>query len=219
MSEHKDETSDVQICNWYFDIISPFAYLQWRTRDRLQGRVQLRPVPVVLGALLNHYQQRGPAEIPPKRWHTYRYCQWRAAQLGVAMRFPPAHPFNPIAALRLIVALDASEAAVDAVFDAAFGQGQDVSEPSVLAAIGAALGLSDTQAAIGRPEVKQKLRENTDAAIADGIFGVPSIILGDEVFWGEDMTEMLIKYSENRDLFRSAEMRRLKNLPVGVQRQ
>ena len=206
-------------CDWYFDVLSPFAYLQWKSRGRLEGRVRLRPVPVVLGALLNHYAQKGPAEIPPKRWHTYRYCQWRAAKLGVEMRFPPAHPFNPIAPLRLIVALDASEAAVDAVFEAAFGKGLDVSDPAVLGAIGAELGVDDVVAAINRPEVKLQLRANTDAAIAAGIFGVPTIIAGEERFWGEDMTEMLMDFVDDPEMFRSAEMARLKELPEGVQRK
>ena len=209
----------VQACDWYFDVISPFAYLQWRSRERLDGHIRLRPVPVVLGALLSHYEQKGPAEIPPKRWHTYRYCQWRAAKLGIPLRFPPAHPFNPIAALRMIVALDAGEAAVDAVFDAAFGKGLDVSDLDVLTSIGAALGLQDTAEAIARPEVKQKLRENTDTAIASGIFGVPSIVLNDEVFWGEDMTEMAIEYAGDPGFFRTMEMQRLKALPAGVQRR
>ena len=209
----------VQTCDWYFDVISPFAYLQWRSRERLDGHIRLRPVPVVLGALLSHYEQKGPAEIPPKRWHTYRYCQWRAAKLGIALRFPPAHPFNPIAALRMIVALDAGEAAVGAVFDAAFGKGLDVSDLDVLTSIGAALGLQDTAEAIARPEVKQKLRENTDTAIASGIFGVPSIVLNDEVFWGEDMTEMAIEYAGDPGFFRTVELQRLKALPAGVQRR
>lgn len=209
----------VQDCDWYFDVISPFSYLQWKTRDRLARHLRLRPVPVVLGALLSHYGQRGPAEIPPKRWHTYRSCQWRAAKLGLAMRFPPAHPFNPIAALRLIVACDAGDAAVDAVFDAVFRNGTDVSDPAILAELGARLGLTDTAKAIARPEVKQRLRDNTDAAIARGIFGVPSLIVNGELFWGEDMTEMLIEFLDNPELFRSDEMMRLKTLPEGIRRQ
>ncbi len=208
----------IETCDWYFDVISPFSYLQWKTRERFAGRIRLRPVPVVLGALLAHYQQRGPAEIPPKRWHTYRYCQWRAAKLGLEFHFPPAHPFNPIAALRLIVALDARDEVVDAVFDSTFGKGQDVSDPAILSALGAALGVDDIATAINRPEVKQRLRENTDAAIATGVFGVPTIKAGAELFWGEDMTEMVIDYIDDPDLFASPEMLRLKTLPEGIHR-
>jgi 2-hydroxychromene-2-carboxylate isomerase len=205
-------------CDWYFDVISPFAYLQWKTRDRLNGRAKLNPVPVVLGALLTHWEQKGPAEIPPKRLQTYRSCQWRAAQLGVPFRFPPAHPFNPIAALRLIIALGATEAAVDAVFDAAFGAGRDISDPAVLEEIGRALGLADVAAAISQPEVKLQLRANTDAAIARGVFGVPTTVVGEELFWGEDMTAMLADYIDDPALFGTPEMQRLKTLPAAVQR-
>jgi 2-hydroxychromene-2-carboxylate isomerase len=208
----------VQSYDWYFDIISPFAYLQWKTRGRLAAHAKLRPVPVVLGALLSHWGQKGPAEIAPKRFHTYRGCQWRAEKLRIPLRFPPAHPFNPIAALRLIIALGTTEAAVDAVFDATFGAGRDISSPAVLDEIGRAFGLTDVAAAISQPEVKLKLRTNTDTAIAQGVFGVPTTIVGTEIFWGEDTTEMLAEYLANPAFFTTAEMERLRTLPAGVQR-
>jgi 2-hydroxychromene-2-carboxylate isomerase len=209
---------DVQTYDWYFDVISPFAYLQWKTRARLAPHAKLRPVPVVLGALLTHWEQKGPAEIPPKRFHTYRACQWRAARLNIPFRFPPAHPFNPIAALRLIIALGTTDAAVDAVFDAAFATGQDISNPAVLDEIGRAHGLTDVAAAISQADVKQQLRTNTDTAIAQGIFGVPTTLVGTEIFWGEDTTEMLLEYLANPSFFTTEEMQRLRTLPAAVQR-
>ncbi len=204
-------------CEWFFDFISPFSYLQWKTRDRIADRTRLRPMPVVLGALLDHWGQKGPAEIPPKRFHTYRACQWRAERLGVAFRFPPAHPFNPIAALRLSIALETSDAAIDAIFDAAYCDGRDISDMAVLTDIGAALGIDDVATAISRPEVKQRLRANTDLAIARGVFGVPTIAIGEELFWGEDMTDMLADFLAEPGALDTPEMRRLKALPIGVQ--
>jgi len=208
----------VPTCDWYFDIISPFAYLQWKTRSRLAGRIHLRPVPILLAALLDHWEQKGPAEIAPKRRHIYRYCHWRAARLGVPFRFPPGHPFNPLAALRLIVALDASEAAVDALFGAAFGEGRDVADPDTLTAIGRQFGMTDVAEAIARPEVKQRLRANTDAAIARGVFGVPTVDVGGTLFWGEDATDMLIDYLEDPGLFDTPEMQRVAALPMAAAR-
>jgi 2-hydroxychromene-2-carboxylate isomerase len=203
-------------CDWYFDVVSPFSYLQWKTRARFADRIRLRPVPVVVGALFAHWGQRGPAEVPPKRLHTYRACQWRADRQAVHFRFPPVHPFHPIAALRLIVALDGSDAAVDAVLDAAFCEGRDVSDPLVIEAIGRTAGLNDVAGAIARPEVKQRLRANTEAAIARGVFGVPTIAVDTELFWGEDMTDMLIAYLDDPTLFETEEMRRLPTLPAAV---
>jgi 2-hydroxychromene-2-carboxylate isomerase len=212
------EQMDVQTYDWYFDVISPFAYLQWKTRARLAAHAVLRPVPIVLGALLAHWEQKGPAEIPPKRFHTYRACQWRAAKLGIPFRFPPAHPFNPIAPLRLIIALGSTEAAVDAVFDAAFATGQDISAPAVLDGIGRGFGLTSVAAAISQPEIKLQLRQNTEAAIARGVFGVPTTIVGEEIFWGEDSTEMLAEYLTDPAFFTTSEMQRLRTLPAAVQR-
>lgn len=206
-------------CAWYFDVLSPFSYLQWKTRARFGDRIALQPVPVVFGAILDHWGQKGPAEIVPKRLHTYRACQWRAGKLGLPFRFPPVHPFNPLPALRLIVALDATDAAVDAVFDAVFKDGLDTTEPAVLDAIGRSFGIHDALEQIARPEVKQRLRKNTDAAIASGVFGVPTIDVAGELFWGEDVSEMALDYVQDPALFDSREMRRLRALPSGIVRR
>lgn len=206
-------------CPWYFDVLSPFSYLQWKTRARFADRISLQPVPVVFGAILGHWGQKGPAEIAPKRLHTYRSCQWKAGKLGIPFRFPPVHPFNPLPALRLIVALDATEPAVDAVFDAVFKDGLEVADPAVLAALGRSLGLADALDRIASPEVKQQLRANTDAAIARGVFGLPTIAVHDELFWGEDVSEMALDYVQNPALFETAEMRRLRSLPSGIVRR
>ena len=90
--------------DWYFDFISPFAFLQLPRVLALRARVEIVPVPIVFGAVLAHHGQLGPAEIAAKRAFTYRYVQWQADRAGIALRFPPAHPFNPLAALRLCVA-------------------------------------------------------------------------------------------------------------------
>jgi len=206
----------VPACDWYFDVVSPFSYLQWKARDRLGDRIALRPVPVVLGAILDHWGQKGPAEIAPKRIYSYRNCQWRAQRLGLPFRFPPAHPFNPLAALRLIVALDATVGVVDAVFDAIFGKGLDITEPALLETIGRSLGADDILERIARPEIKQRLRANTDAAIARGVFGVPTTAAGGELFWGADSAEMLMAFLDDPALFTSPEMQRLQSLPSGL---
>lgn len=206
-------------CAWYFDVLSPFSYLQWKTRARFGDRISLQPVPVVFGAILDHWGQKGPAEVAPKRLHTYRSCQWKAGRLGIPFRFPPAHPFNPLPALRLIIAVGATEAAVDAVFDAVFKDGLDTTDPAVLAAVGRSLGLADALERIASSEVKERLRANTDAAIARGVFGVPTIDVDGELFWGEDVSEMVLDYMQDPTLFEATEMRRLRSLPSGIVRR
>ncbi|MCA3807563.1 MAG: 2-hydroxychromene-2-carboxylate isomerase, partial [Burkholderia sp.] len=73
---------------WYFDFVSPFAYLQQEQFDRLPPAAAFEPRPIVLGALLAHWGQKAPAEIAAKRVFTYRHAQYRADKLGIAFRMP-----------------------------------------------------------------------------------------------------------------------------------
>lgn len=189
---------------WYFDLVSPFAYLALPAVERLAARHPVRFRPVVFGAILSHWGGLGPAEVPPKRRHTYRLCQFLADQAGVPFRFPPAHPFRSLDALRGLALQDeADPAAVRAAFDHVWARGGD---PSLLP------GSAD-------PVAKERLRAWTAEAVAAGVFGVPSLAIGGEVFWGLDAMPMAEAFLRVPALFRAGEMARLDALPVGVQRR
>jgi len=87
--------------DWYFDFLSPFAYLSLGRVEQLSAKIDIRYRPVLFAGLLQHWGNKGPAELAPKRLWTYRWCTWRAARDGIAFRFPSAHPFNPLPYLRL----------------------------------------------------------------------------------------------------------------------
>ena len=205
---------------WYFDILSPFAYLQLKAHmPRLRETVAIDPKPIVLGAVLSHWGQKGPAEIEPKRLHTYRLAQRRAAALGLPFKFPPAHPFNPIPASRAIVACGSGWAAVDAVFDLIWAEGLDLSTPAGLEAMARALDAPDLAARVGADGVKAELRANGEAALAAGVFGVPTFVMDGQAFWGEDATDLFADFIRDPDLFKAPEMARLETIPVGLSRK
>ena len=81
--------------DWYFDFISPFAFLQWHKLRRDASHVTVTPYPLLFAGLLSHWDNKGPVEIPPKRGWTYAHCLWIAKREGIALRLPSAHPFNP----------------------------------------------------------------------------------------------------------------------------
>src|SRR4249920_1307298 len=87
--------SPMRNVDWYFDFISPYAWLQAETLDRLPSDAVLACKPVLFAGLLEHWGQLGPAEIPPKRTFTYQYIVWRAHKLGLRACPPSHHPFNP----------------------------------------------------------------------------------------------------------------------------
>jgi 2-hydroxychromene-2-carboxylate isomerase len=204
--------------DWYFDFISPFSYLQLRKVQQWRQRFAITPVPVAFGAMLKHHGNIGPAEIPAKREFTYRFVLWQAERDGTPLRFPPAHPFNPLTALRLCIAAGTSWESVDAIFDHLWRDGRAGTHATELAEVGRALGIPDVENATNSPAVKAQLRANTDAALAADVFGVPTLRIGGERFWGNDASAMIEDWLAHPDRFASAEYQRIATLPVGVER-
>jgi 2-hydroxychromene-2-carboxylate isomerase len=176
--------------------------------------------PILFAGLLEHWKHLGPAEIPPKRIHTYRLCLFEAQRRGIPFRFPPAHPFNPLKPLRLLAALDAGPRAVRIVMDHIWRDGLDLSLTENWNATCAALGLDADRAVelINAAETKAKLRANTDAAVAAKLFGVPTLHIGDELFWGADALPMARAYLDDPALFKAGEMLRVATMGASASR-
>ena len=204
---------------WYFDFISPFAYLQFAQFPNLPTNIEITPVPAVFGAILQHWGQLGPAEIPPKRRFVYRFFQWNADQLGIPFAMPPMHPFNPIPALRLCTAVGAGIEHTRAAFDLIYGKGIQPDSPEGIQLIGEALNIPNPESAMQDTLVKESLRSNTARATSDGVFGVPSFVIDGEVFWGGDSTEMMLDFLKNPALFETPEMNRISNMEMGLIRK
>lgn len=204
---------------WYFDFISPFSYLHWQKMRPLVEAGRVEAVPIVFGAVLHALQIRGPAEIPRKREFIYRQAVWQARHDGTPIAFPPVHPFNPLAALRLCVAAGATPAAIDAIFNAIWREGRLADSAASLAAEAAALGIADAAAAVADPAVKDALRANTDAALAAGVFGVPTLAIGDDLFWGNDSHALMQAVLDDPGLLREGPLAGVGMLPVGIERR
>ena len=102
---------------WYFDFISLYAYLQSTSLDTLKNKVEIECVPLLFAGLLDFWGQKGPAEIKAKKLFTFRQCAWRANQNNIPYRTPPKHPFNPLRALRLSIALGNDLTIIQKIFN------------------------------------------------------------------------------------------------------
>jgi 2-hydroxychromene-2-carboxylate isomerase len=178
---------------FYLDYVSPNAYLAWTQLPRIAARhgATIEPVPVLFAGLLEAHGQLGPAEVAPKiRWMTRNNLR-KAALLGVPLRPPAYHPFNPLLALRvssLPLAPVTRSALVGALLEAVWARGLHVAEASVVAQCARDVGLDGDAlvAEAATDAAKARVRAQTDAAIASGVFGVPTMQIGDELFWGYD---------------------------------
>lgn len=203
--------------DWYFDFISPYAFLHFHRLREIENRLDVRLRPVLFGAILDHWGQLGPAEIPPKRAHTYRQAHWLARRRGIAFKGPEAHPFNPLRLLRLAIHLGVTPAVVERLFRFVWQQGFVPENESAWRDLTAELGVPDADAQISRAEVKAALRANTEEAIARGVFGVPTLTVDGRLFWGDDATEMALDYLDDPGPFHRDEAR-IASLPVAATR-
>ena len=182
---------------FYLDFISPYAYLAFeKLPEALMGQsYSVTYKPVLLGALLKHHGQLGPAEIAGKREWTYRQVLWLAHTHGIELQLPASHPFNPLPLLRLAVACNAqglpNRYVCETLFKHVWQGGAEATNAQRFQAVTQQLA---PQRAPASDEVKAQLKAHTDAAIAAGVFGVPTLAVDDKLFWGFDALPMLRAY-------------------------
>ena len=203
--------------DWYFDFISPFAYLQWQRLRREAPQLALNPKPVLFAGLLGHWDHKGPAEIPPKRGWTYAHCLWLARQHDIPMQLPSAHPFNPLPLLRTCIALGSSADVIDRLFGYVWREGSLPSDQGAWQDLLDELLIEPSD--IGTEAIKQSLHRNCEAAIEAGVFGVPTAVVDGELFWGFDATDMLLGYVSGDPFFRSEAYQMAYQIPSAVQRK
>jgi 2-hydroxychromene-2-carboxylate isomerase len=178
---------------FYFDFISPYAYLGWTQIHALAHRYErkLEPVAVLFAAMLDANGTKGPAEIPSKRTYIFKDALRHAIVLGVPFAMPSSHPFNPLLGLRVASLPMADEVRfrlIDGLYKETWGGGSGITDPSVVATVATAAGLDGEAAVLAASldEAKALVKANTAEAIALGVFGVPSVLVDGELFWGLD---------------------------------
>jgi len=180
--------------DFYLDFISPYAYLAFeKLPEALEGlSYSVAYKPVLLGAVLKHHGQMGPAEIPAKRSWTYRHVLWLGHAHGIPIEMPASHPYNPLAHLRLAFGTTAngevSRYTAETIFRDVWRGGAEATDPARLEALAARLtAVRDGQG----DEARAQLRAGTDEAVARGVFGTPAFVVDDRLFWGFDGLAML----------------------------
>lgn len=191
---------------FYLDYLSSNVYLAWTQLPALaqrHGRA-IEPVPVLFAGLLEAHGQMGPAEVRPKaRWMARNNLR-KAVLLGVPLLPPAFHPFNPLLALRvssLAMDADARVRLIGGLLNGVWAQRRHVSEPAVVAQIADEAGLDGAALveSAQQPAAKEALRKQTQDAIDAGVFGVPTMVVDGELFFGYDDFPFLENFLAGRD--------------------
>jgi 2-hydroxychromene-2-carboxylate isomerase len=207
----------------YIDFISPYAYLAFEALPKVLANSPSYKVvykPVLFAALLKHHGQLGPAEIAGKREWTYRQVLWQAKEQGVVLDMPHAHPFNPLSLLRLSVACDAhgtpNRYVCETIFRHVWQGGDAADDPVRFQALVQQL---QPKQSVDSSEVKAQLKANTEEAIAQGVFGVPTFLVDDKVFWGLDALPMMQQYLSRDPWFTAERWQSVEKMSPGISRK
>jgi 2-hydroxychromene-2-carboxylate isomerase len=192
--------------NFYFDFLSPFSYFAWLKMRTLAQELQLKVIykPVALGPLLNHWQIKGPGEVTPKREFLLKQMLRYTTRNGIEFTTPKTHPFNSLYALRLCLAEVAGthqEKVIETFWKAGWQKRIDMGEPEELlkALRENNLPADELYELSFSRQAKSELKNNIQEAISKGVFGVPSFVVGDELFWGNDSMDDLKNYLLGED--------------------
>lgn len=186
--------------DFYFEFASPYGYLASTRIDALAER-HGRSVawhPIMLGAAFKHTGARPLMHTPLKGDYMMRDLPRFARLLGVPFTPPPVMPANSLAASRAVVWLETDDPGrakrlAQAVFAAHWGEGRDIGAPEQVAEIAAGLGIDRRAllAAVADPAIKQRLKDQTEAALERGVFGSPFVFVDGEPFWGADRLDQV----------------------------
>jgi 2-hydroxychromene-2-carboxylate isomerase len=171
---------------FYYDLNSPYAYL---TAERIDERLDAEWVPVLVGAIFKA-TGRTSWGLGPGRADGIAEIERRAAERGLPpLRWPEPWPGNSLMAMR--AAVFGGTPFARAAFRVHFVEGRTLDDPASIALAAERTGL-DPDAALRATRdqaVKDALRANTDRALALGVFGVPTVVVAGEAYWGDDRLE------------------------------
>lgn len=188
--------------DFYFDFLSPFSYLAWTWVREQDLNFHFYPVP--MASLITHYETKGPAQIEPKRNYLFKDLLRKTKLQNIPFTTPRELPFNSLYALRLSlkgVAGENQKAVIDAIFTAGWANGLDIGNDDVLKTVLAAkqLPVNELIEKMEAKEARRELKNNMEQALTKKLFGVPSFLVGDELFWGHDSISFMEMHLNNSD--------------------
>ena len=183
---------------FFFDVGSPASYLAWTQLPALCAGSGATLVyrPMLLGGVFQATGNASPGTVPAKGRYMNADLQRYARRYGVTLNFNPFFPINTLTLMRAAIGLQMREPErfgpyLEAIFKAMWIDEKNLGEPAVLGEVLVSAGFDPAQllALTADPEVKEALKQSTQEAVERGVFGAPSLFVGDQLFFGQDRLE------------------------------
>ena len=186
--------------DFYFDFGSPAAYLAYTQLPALAAQTGAELVyrPVLLGGIFQATRNASPIAVPAKGAYIMRDFARCARRYGVVLNFNPHFPFNTLNLMRMAIGLQQRRPQdflpfVSAVYRAIWVDELKVSDDAILRGVVEKAGLdADMILALAQDEtIKALLKQETEKAVQRGLFGLPVMIVDDELYWGQDRLDFV----------------------------
>jgi len=184
---------------FYFDFASPYSYLAHKEIRKIEkeNSVEIVYMPILLGGILKSNESKANIEIPNKGKYMVRDCKLWAEKYKIPFKFNNYFPINTLNLMRCVLVVEKKEIYkifIDKIFDSIWKEGLNVSDNKIVEKIFNSLKLNLQTFLIEASSIKIKedLKKRTDQAYQKGIFGVPSFIINNKMFWGQDRIEFVL---------------------------
>ena len=187
---------------FFFDLGSPATYLAYTQLPKIckQTDSQLIYRPMLLGGVFKATGNASPITVPAKGRYMFQDLDRYAKRYGVPLKFNPNFPINTLMLMRAVTGMqlhhpERFQAFIDCLFHTLWVEGRSLDDPAIVVAVLAQNGFDPNEvlAMTADETVKAALKENTEEAVQRGVFGAPSMFVGDQLFFGQDRLDFVLE--------------------------
>ena len=189
--------------DFFFDFASPYSYLAHKQIRNIESQynVKINYMPILLGGLLNLAEIKAPVFIPSKAKFMIRDCKLFAEKLNIKFKFNSYFPIQSLNLMRgVLIARKENKINkyIDKFFDAYWKDGLNLNDQKIVDKILEDLNfnLKTYKLKISEQKIKDELIKRTKDAFLKGVFGAPSFIINNKMFWGQDRLEFVLKEAQ-----------------------
>tara|TARA_B000000460_G_scaffold207156_1_gene154325 strand:- start:18 stop:608 length:591 start_codon:yes stop_codon:yes gene_type:complete len=189
--------------DFFFDLTSPYSYLAHKQIRNIeyQNKIEINYMPIFLGGLLNLTEIKAPAFIPSKAKFMIKDCKLFAEKFNIEFKFNSYFPIQSLNLMRgVLIAKKENKTSlyIDRFFDACWKDGLNLNDQKIVDKILEDLNfdLEAFKLEISEQKIKDELKKRTKDAFLRGVFGAPSFIVNNKMFWGQDRLEFVLKEAQ-----------------------
>ena len=186
--------------DFYFDFVSPYSFLAHKEIRKIEDRMKIKITykPILLGGLHNLHGIKAPAFIPAKAKHMVRDCKLIAERNSVKFKFNTYFPIKSLNLMRGVLVAEEDNIKnyyIDSIFNTIWQDGLNMNDDNIIQKVLKNININPKTFSLRSTSslIKDSLRKKTSEAYEKGIFGAPTFVSNNKIFWGQDRIEFALK--------------------------